>query len=292
VSVVQPAQALSRQIGFWGLAAQSALFSHSAQAPVGRQWPAGAAHSVAAAQARQVPVAVLQTGVVPEQSVLRTQPLHVLVAVSHTGVAPPQCELAVQATQRPAAQAGFAGSRAAHSPSLPQGTQAPLAQIGLAASAHWPEVSQSTQAPLAAHTVRGGTSAAHWAAPVHLLQEAAVQMGAVPEQSASPRQLAHWPLGLSQRGGDPAHWLSSVHWTQSPVAARHWGWLELRARHCPEAVQGSQRPVAVLQIGVVPAQLAAVQWGAPSPPPPASAGASRPASGVPPGSTQSPPTHV
>lgn len=211
VSVVQATQAFDRQIGFAG-SPQSALRSHSTQAPLATQCPAGAVQSVAEPQGSQAPVAVLQTGVVPPQSAFRTHPLHMCVPMSQTWVSGGQWSFRVQRTHLPWSQAGLAGSRMAQAGSSPQGTQTLFVQIGFAGSGHWLEVSQSTQAPLAAQTARGGCSAWHCETAVHLAQiPPAPQMGAVPEQSALVRQLEHWPEASSHWGGEPAHWLSAVH---------------------------------------------------------------------------------
>jgi hypothetical protein len=54
---------------------------HWAQAPEAWQAGAAAGHSASPAQARQVCVVVLQTGVAPEQSAFPRQVTHVPVAV-------------------------------------------------------------------------------------------------------------------------------------------------------------------------------------------------------------------
>jgi hypothetical protein len=52
-----------------------------------------AGHSESAAQARHIIAVVLQTGVVPEQSVFARQPTQVLVAALHAGVGAAQSVL-------------------------------------------------------------------------------------------------------------------------------------------------------------------------------------------------------
>ena len=123
---------------------------HWPHAPVG--WQAGAAppHSLSPAQARQVCVAVLHTGVVPLHCAFDTHGTQVAVATSQAGVAPLQRVLFV-AEQMPHAPLDWhAGVAPPQSLSPPQARQVCVAalQIGVVPP-HCAFDTHGTQTPFA-----------------------------------------------------------------------------------------------------------------------------------------------
>ena len=167
------------------------------------QTPGAPGHSASAWQARQVLVAVLQTGFVFDV----------------------QSALVTHSTQAPlAAQAGVAALAAAHSPALAQARQlfVPVAQIGFVACLQSLPATHSTHAPVDAHAGVPASAPAHSvpvAQPRHFfdvasqtgvlpLHEAAVQGGAtsvgtsiVPSAGASVRS-----TGASMASLTPPSW--------------------------------------------------------------------------------------
>jgi hypothetical protein len=107
---------------------------HWPQAPDG--WHAGvvAPQSPSAAHGRQVWVAGLHAGVVPEHCALETQATHIAAGTSQTGVAPAQ-RLALLAEHWPQAPEGWqAGVAPPHSPSPPHArhVRVPASHTGVA----------------------------------------------------------------------------------------------------------------------------------------------------------------
>ena len=99
------------------------MAEHCRQAPVVRQAGVGLLHSLSPAQARQVWVAPLQIGVVPEQSALARQDTQVPVVVRQRVVVPPHAEVLVLEHWRQAPLAWQAGVAPLQSASPAQARQ-------------------------------------------------------------------------------------------------------------------------------------------------------------------------
>jgi hypothetical protein len=82
-------------------------------------------------------------------------------------------------------------------------------------------------------------------------------MGVVPEQLVLLRHCTHLFVAVSQTGVAPEQVELSVHWTQAPVVA-HAGCVRSAALHWAAVLQAAQVSAEVLQMGVVPEQLALV----------------------------------
>jgi hypothetical protein len=144
---------------------------------------------------------------------------------------------------------GSAVSFAAHWVSLVQRTHALATQMGSVATLQWASVVHRVQDPAAAPVpMMHAGSAAFLVMHCASLAQAAhawvatLQMGVVPEQLASVVHMTHEPA--------PA-----------PVPVMHAGAVVLLVRHCASLAQAAQTCVEVLQMGVVPVQLAStVHW--------------------------------
>jgi hypothetical protein len=204
-SFMQPRQALfAPQIGevttvHW------LLCVHWTQAPLVAQAGApGLTQSALLVQARQVSVAVLQTGVVPEQLPLPvhcTQEPARLPVAAHTGVAGARAWHS--SGLRPLVQARQACVLVLQNGVVPeqsvlatQRTQVLLvvSQTGVAVPAQCAFEVQATQAPVAVlHAGAAGLLAAHGASAVHAAQAPPVQMGALPAHCELAVQFTHGP---------------------------------------------------------------------------------------------------
>ena len=194
---------------------------HWPQAPDVWQARVAPPQSPSPAQARQVCVVVLQTGLVPPHSALLMQLTQVPVGTSQAGVVPVHL-LVFVAEQMPQAPAAWqAGVAPLQSPSPAQLRQVwvPPSQTGVVPlqsalarqRTHLPAVASQSGVP-PVHCVL--LPAEHWphapddsqagAAPPHSLSpeqarqvwKAKSQTGAVPEQSASARQRTQVPDGV------------------------------------------------------------------------------------------------
>jgi hypothetical protein len=122
---------------------------HWPQAPL--PWQAGVAlgHSPSPAQARQVWVVVLQTGVVPPQFASLRQVTHVPVVVKQSGVVPEHLVVFVAEHWPHAPDAWHAGVAPPHSPSPAQARQVwvVVLQTGVVPP-HWAFEVHGTQVPV------------------------------------------------------------------------------------------------------------------------------------------------
>jgi hypothetical protein len=190
------------------LPAQWLFWVHSTHAPAVEpavaQWASMKVvrHSGSPVQARQIPWAVLQKGVPPEQCEFWVHDWQRWVVVLHLGLVPMQWRSLVHWTHAPWKQPGVLVLLVAQAASLAQATQAPSAlQIGLAGS--WvqsAEVAHSTQAP------------------VRVPLRAQRRVGAL--HSPSAPQARQRPAARSHTGVVPEQWVLAVHCTQLLVARR------------------------------------------------------------------------
>jgi hypothetical protein len=248
---------------------------HCPQAPL--PWHAGVAlgHSESPAQARQVWLVVLQTGVEPPHWALEVQGTHVPVPVKHTGVAPEHWAVFVAEHCAHAPLAWQAGVDPPHSPSLAQARQVCVAvlQTGVVPPQFASDV-QGTHVP--ADVRQAGVAPAHrvvfvaehwpqaplpWQAGValgHSLSEpqarhawvVVLQTGVVPPQVALLVHGTHVPVVVKQAGVAPEHCVVFVaeHWPHEPF-----GWQAgAEPGHCASLVHAWQTWVVVLQTGVEP----------------------------------------
>ena len=160
--------------------------------------------AAAVVQPAQVPVVVLQNGVLPEQWLFWVQDWHKFVAVLQLGFAPEQWAGIVHWTQRPLAQPGVAALLAMQRASVAQAAQEPSTQIGFAGS--------TVQSAEAVHSTQ---------APIRVPVRAQRRLG--DPQSLSPVQARHRPGVRSQTGVMPAQCELAVHWTQVLFANRQYG---------------------------------------------------------------------
>ena len=207
-------------------------------------------HSLSAVHARQVFVAVLHTGVVPEQSVFAVHCTHA-PAAEHAGRAAlfaAHWMEAVQAVQTSAAeQIGVAPAHVAlvvH----PTHLFVVVLQTGVAPEQVVLSV-HCTHAPVVEHAGVVALFAAHWLAAVQAVQtSAAEQMGVAAEHVALVVHPTHLFVVVSQTGVAPEQVVLSVRCARAPAAV-HAGRAALFAAHWLEAVQAAQ-VFATAQIGV------------------------------------------
>ena len=219
-----------------------------------------AEHSLSVAHARQVSVAVVQIGVVPEQVLLSmhctqdpllahavwpaklaqspaaVQPRQVFVAVAQMGLVPEQVALVRHCT---------------HLFAVVLQTEVLPVHFELLVAVHW------TQAPLAAHAALFASLS-----PAQSLSAAqAWHLSLLPQMGATPLQLAaevHWTQMLvlvSQAGVAPVHEAAAVavHCTHWP-SARQAGRAAFLDWHCKSAVQ-AVHVLADEQIGEMTGQV-------------------------------------
>jgi hypothetical protein len=257
---------------------------HSTQAPVAEQAGAAALHSSSAAQARQVIVVRLHTGVVPPHWALLVQATHVPMGTLQTGVAPWH-RLAFVAEHWPHTPLGWqAGAEGVQSPSRAQPRQVcvPASQIGrelpqsalLRQPTHTPAtMSHRGVAPVhrlvfvAVHWVhapfawQAGVAPPHSASPAHARQacDALSHTGLVPPQLALVVHDTHVPGPTSQAGVGLTHAVALLaeHWPQAPLAWQ----AGVAPPHSASRPQARHWWVAPSQTGVVPPQSAPVTQG-------------------------------
>jgi hypothetical protein len=183
-------------------------------------------HSLSAVHLRQRLVAVLQTGVVPEQVVLSVHCTHVPV-VEHAGVVAlfaahwPAVVQAVQVSvlvEQMGVAPGHVALTVQPTQVLVLVSQTGVAPVQVVLSVH------CTQAPLAEQAGAAALFAAHWLATVQAVQVSVVvaQMGVAPVHVALAVQPTHLFVAISQTGVAPEHCVLAVHCTHVP-SARHAG---------------------------------------------------------------------
>ncbi|MFL5303689.1 MAG: hypothetical protein ACJ8F1_00675 [Polyangia bacterium] len=208
----------AKQIGVAPVHWDVLVAEHCPHAP--EAWQAGVAppHSVSATHARQVCVAVLQTGRFPPHSALLMQLTQVPVGTSQAGVVPVHLLVLVAEQMPQAPEAWQAGVAPPQSTSPPQPRQVcvPPSQTGVV-PLQSALARQRTHLP--APVSHSGVAPVHW---VLLLTEHCPhapddsQAGVAPPHSLSPEQARQVWKAKSQTGDPPLQSASAVQRTQVP----------------------------------------------------------------------------
>lgn len=187
----------------------------------------------------QAPICVpllAQAGVAPAHSASRMQARQVRDGRLHTGVLPAQCALELHCTQRfvSSLQTGVVPMHAIVLEAV-HCTQAPARE---------PLVAQAGVAPRHSLSVRQGRQ----------VRVVSSHTGVVPEQSASVLQRTQRLVSGLQTPMEGVHALAllGVHWTQAPALGPKVAHAGVAPPHWLSAVQGPQRRVERLQMGVLP----------------------------------------